>query len=621
MPGAAVMTLTECDEDDDERAAALPVQWMAQAALPLDACEAAYRAALADAGAGGDAACRAVVLALRSIWESGVGFQQLPRWLGRVDRVRALVPSPAAEAAMLVFGLNATVLWGGVDLRRILAVAEAIDPLIDLSGQPDLRLLAAAAQAPARALCGDLPAAREQIRDLRCLLDDPRVSETARLCFCAAGAFVFAVGGDTGTFWADDLRRLLEPPAGGGVWPLHVQLTGLAHLLMAQGARGDAIACGRIAEVLRSLVIPAGRLFHWGYLHHALGMAALLAGRPDDARVHARISARRARQAGSATAELLACLLLARACALLGRAADADAASAVADAHGQVMGLDPSALAAWSDRSRVAPAAAQTDPRVEVTCLGGFAVSVAGRPLVARDWHGQRAARVLMALIALGGTDVPVEPLCDALWPDADGSQAHQNLKVALWRLRRTVCRDRALASDWLTLCRGRVSIDLGQCRVDALAFDAATTTAPGSASQAWQVLQTYAGPFLPGEESVAVVAACRERLRRRFVQWCIEGTRLALDEPGPASPQWLLWLERATEGACPDERLFEQRMAWYLRSGRPADALAIYLTAEQTLQREAQRPPGPALRSLRQRAARLLLGPGEAETGLAGVP
>ncbi len=61
--------------------------------------------------------------------------------------------------------------------------------------------------------------------------------------------------------------------------------------------------------------------------------------------------------------------------------------------------------------------------------------------------------------------------------------------------------------------------------------------------------------------------------------------------------------------------------MAWYLRSGRPADALAIYLTAEQTLQREAQRPPGPALRLLRQRAARLLLGPGEAETGLAGVP
>ncbi len=329
MPGAAVMTLTECDEDDDERAAALPVQWMAQAALPLDACEAAYRAALADAGAGGDAACRAVVLALRSIWESGVGFQQLPRWLGSRRPGAGLGAIPGGEAAMLVFGLNATVLWGGVDLRRILAVAEAIDPLIDLSGQPDLRLLAAAAQAPARALCGDLPAAREQIREPPLSAGrSPGVGNRAAVLL-RGRCVVFAVGGDTGTFWADDLRRLLEPPAGGGVWPLHVQLTGLAHLLMAQGARGDAIACGRIAEVLRSLVIPAGRLFHWGYLHHALGMAALLAGRPDDARVHARISARRARQAGSATAELLACLLLARACALLGRAADADAASVV----------------------------------------------------------------------------------------------------------------------------------------------------------------------------------------------------------------------------------------------------------------------------------------------------
>lgn len=118
MPGTAVMIRTDSDDSGDRddgggREAVLPMRWMAQAALPLDACEAAYRAALADAGAGGDAACRAVILALRSIWESGIGFHQLPRWLDRVDRVRALAPSPAAEAALLVFGLNATVLWGG----------------------------------------------------------------------------------------------------------------------------------------------------------------------------------------------------------------------------------------------------------------------------------------------------------------------------------------------------------------------------------------------------------------------------------------------------------------------------------------------------------------------------
>ena len=78
------------------------------------------------------------------------------------------------------------------------------------------------------------------------------------------------------------------------------------------------------------------------------------------------------------------------------------------------------------------------------------------------------SALLLLALIGEGGYKVPAERLSDLLWPDSDGDQAAQNLKVALHRLRRLGCAPDEAPVNWIHVKHGHVSLARSLCWVDA---------------------------------------------------------------------------------------------------------------------------------------------------------
>ena len=153
---------------------------------------------------------------------------------------------------------------------------------------------------------------------------------------------------------------------------------------------------------------------------------------------------------------------------------------------------------------------------VRIRTLGEFSVEIGGRRIFDRDWKGRRTKTLLMALICEGGSKVSLDRLADLLWPDSDGAQAHQNLKVALWRLRR-LGGEGVPELNWVHVKQGRVSLPAGLCSIDALEFQSLLERARGGGKAAPALLQQaralYAGPFLPGEENVPWIIEFRQRL------------------------------------------------------------------------------------------------------------
>lgn len=222
---------------------------------------------------------------------------------------------------------------------------------------------------------------------------------------------------------------------------------------------------------------------------------------------------------------------------------------------------------------------------VQVYALGSFRVLVGGAPL-AFDQRGQpKPMELLKALIALGGENVPEQRLSDALWPDADGDAAHQNFASTLHRLRALV------GSETLTLRNRALSLQRGQCWVDALAFAqearklsaALTADDPDGAGQiASRALALYAGPFLDGEFEPPEIASARERLHAAFLRvvrdmaayWCRQG----------APRQAIELYRRGLEADEVAEEFHQGLMRCCLATGRIAEGIAAYRRCREVM-------------------------------------
>ncbi|MGH6783039.1 MAG: hypothetical protein ACREBP_00250, partial [Sphingomicrobium sp.] len=82
---------------------------------------------------------------------------------------------------------------------------------------------------------------------------------------------------------------------------------------------------------------------------------------------------------------------------------------------------------------------------VKVYTLGRFDLIVDGAPLRVADKGQKKPLELLMALVALGGRQVPQTRLADLLWPDAEGDAAYRALITTLQRLRRLLGEPRAI--------------------------------------------------------------------------------------------------------------------------------------------------------------------------------
>lgn len=640
--------LTVCDAPT----ALATIAWLWEPTSSLRDGERRYLAAVSNDEP--DARCREVTLAIRVIWESGRAFSRIHPWLARGER--ALHDQHASPVCRLVAGillLNATVL-GGHDVARALAYRTDLHVLLDLAPWAELAELAAAAEAPLLAMCGEQAEARARL--LAASLPRPRLGPAgiSTLCLAAAEALVCSIDGGTPRL-LDRLEALFEPAA--DALPLHLRLTGLAHRMLWAARLQDVAAVERAACAMRALCVARQMTFHDGYMGYALGVAELRAGWASAAEVHAAQVRRAAAAAGCTTLQAFAWLLQGQAQADTGQAAEAAQTLDACVAFAQVAGLaaiertaraerhtlcsiasachatgsdglrdtsanpppapaqgpGATALPLWHRPRQLAPAPSAAMPAavwapddtqvLRIRTFGGFEFQAAGPVgLVDIGPKGQRPAQLLMLLVAMGGREVSADVLCDALWPDADAQQARRSLKTLVWRLRRAVDTTLGRPVPWLTVRLGRVSLERRCCWVDALAFLDAAPGLLASQDQALRILALHAGDFLPTEDAPAV-RRMRARLRTHYIAMAEAATRLVLDSGDTPAPDWADMLVRARSMGDESGLAHLLLMELHLRAGQPILALTDHLAAEQL---GAQLTPGAAreLAQLRAQAS-----------------
>jgi hypothetical protein len=450
-------------------------------------------------------ACQAV----DAILCSARGFERLDTWRQALSERQQASPSPQHRAALLQRCGLITLLRDGDLVAAGQNFAQAIERL-EPAGPSELLLTLRAQAGIADCLAGRLVRADVQLTDAELASREPGISAVARGWLEIALALNRLLRGDA----AGALELLTGAgaamPDEGPADLLRLELALYAAALLGRQDQVTALS-GRLALALiprRLTLLEAGR-------HFVLGVAALGQGEALRALVHAEECASAGTRAGARLALLLSGLLRAQALADLQQVDEARQLlqqlgpdwSCLGFNHLAALGrLELAQLEANAgelDRARQALAAARAllpagealpslhrgpdwlhelecrldgslapassaQAHVRIHTQGEFVVEIKGRRLYDRDWKGQRTKSLLLALIGEGGYKVPAERLSDLLWPDSDGDQAAQNLKVALHRLRRLGCAPDEAAVNWIHVKHGHVSLARSLCWVDA---------------------------------------------------------------------------------------------------------------------------------------------------------
>lgn len=256
-------------------------------------------------------------------------------------------------------------------------------------------------------------------------------------------------------------------------------------------------------------------------------------------------------------------------------------------------------------RNRVIPGKDQRDLEVwpwplKIYTLDRFHLIRDGSPLSFSRKVQQRPLQLLKALIALGGRDVPEEQITDALWPDADGDQAHRSFSTTLHRLRRLIGHEKAAS-----VREGRLTLDPARCWVDAWAFErtlgqvekARRESNAGDGGQTYvrlaeTAIGLYKGPFLGDEDFCPRIVQIRERLRTGFLR-CISELGRHWEDAG----KWDRAIDCYGTGLKAEgffEEFFRRLMICYQRLGRNSEGLAVYHRCRKMLAKTLGRVPSP---------------------------
>lgn len=212
---------------------------------------------------------------------------------------------------------------------------------------------------------------------------------------------------------------------------------------------------------------------------------------------------------------------------------------------------------------------------VRVRTLGGFGIELDDEPLRFTGKVQKRPLELLKALVALGGHGVSEALLTEALWPDAEGDDAHNAFVTTLQRLRKLLGQ-----RDALLLQEGRLSLNPRLCWVDAWAFESVDPEA-GDPDDLQRAMQLYRGGFLGDDEASWAIAA-RERLRARFVRVTAAVVRRQL-----AAACWaeaIASLERALQVDGTVEAFYQELMRCHARLGRVAEVASVYRRCRDVL-------------------------------------
>lgn len=229
---------------------------------------------------------------------------------------------------------------------------------------------------------------------------------------------------------------------------------------------------------------------------------------------------------------------------------------------------------------------------LRISTLGRFEIEVDGEPLRFTGKVQKRPLQLLRALVAFGGAGVHEAQLAQALWPDAEGDDAHNAFVTTLQRLRRMLVH-----RDALRLQEGKLSIDPQLCHVDTWAFESVDPQV-GDLEDLHRTILLYRGAFLAGDEAAWAIAP-RERLRARFVQ---AATALAEHHATEQrEEQAIACLEGALQVDDTIESFYRQLMTLQARLGRRAEVQATYRRCRQVLESSLQVRPSPSTDALLQ--------------------
>jgi len=230
--------------------------------------------------------------------------------------------------------------------------------------------------------------------------------------------------------------------------------------------------------------------------------------------------------------------------------------------------------------------------------LGRFELRRDGQVL--DDWPRATPKRLFKLLAAAPRHALPVDQVMAALWPRDHGERVRQRLHHQVYLLRKTLAGPAATGDCSVDVHDGQVRLvaDAETLWSDLAAFEAALgaalqdAQAPDSLRQA---LALYAGPLLPGDTDLPLLAERRHALAQRHadgLRTLAERCQGSADAAGAARAlQQLVAVQPA------DEAAHRQLIVWHAQRGERAEAERQFEACRAALAAELGVPPSPATR------------------------
>ena len=226
-----------------------------------------------------------------------------------------------------------------------------------------------------------------------------------------------------------------------------------------------------------------------------------------------------------------------------------------------------------------------------------------GSELLSSGSPQQRA--LLTALLLREGRTATAGELIDAFWGEDPPSQALATIRTYASRLRKILGQDTLVSESGgyaIRTDRGALDLTLAQ----DLAAEAEKARAAGDRCQARTLINKVLGLW-DGEALASVPGPYADNQRTRLEEWRLQltETRLDLDLEVGCHAEAVSELTALTAAHPLRERLRELLMVALYRSGRQAEALAVYADTRRLLAEELGVDPRPELAQLQQRILR----------------
>lgn len=162
---------------------------------------------------------------------------------------------------------------------------------------------------------------------------------------------------------------------------------------------------------------------------------------------------------------------------------------------------------------------------LRIYTLENFLIEINGQLLKFKFKTPKKPLALLKMIVALGGINVNMEKIADALWPDSDGDAALQSFHTTLCRLRKILGHHQLILiqGNKISLNADFVWLDLWEFNYFyrlATEFTLDGRTSPKSQEKqkyALQAIHCYQGQFLDNEPEDAWLLSCRKRTQQQL--------------------------------------------------------------------------------------------------------